>query len=292
MTTLERNPATTDVRRPADGPDPGPGSDRGHDHAYWAVVDCWNITRRTLTHYQRQPAAIVWQLGFPILSLLLYGYVFGSAMKVPGGGDYREFLMPGMFAMTMAMGFMNTAVAVVTDASKGVVDRFRSMPMAPSAFASGRGAADLVVAAAELTILAVTALLIGWRADGGLLGALGAFGLLLLLRFSLIWVGVWLGMLVPTPEAAGGLYAVAFPFTMISSTFVSPSLMPDWLGFVAAWNPISSTATATRELFGNPVAGGGTWVEEHALLMAVVWPLVITLVFLPLAVRRFQRLSR
>ncbi|CAM5382394.1 hypothetical protein SBADM41S_01365 [Streptomyces badius] len=166
------------------------------------------------------------------------------------------------------------------------------MPMAPSAFASGRGAADLVVAAAELTILAVTALLIGWRADGGVLGALGAFGLLLLLRFSLVWVGVWLGMLVPTPEAAGGLYAVAFPLTMISSTFVSPSLMPDWLGFVAAWNPISSTATATRELFGNPVAGGGTWVEENAPLMAVVWPLAITLVFLPSAVRRFRRLSR
>ncbi|MFF3972201.1 ABC transporter permease [Streptomyces rubiginosohelvolus] len=288
MTTLERNPATTDVRRPGDGP----GPDRGHSLAYWAVSDCWNITRRTLTHYQRQPVAIVWQLGFPILSLLLYGYVFGSAMMVPGGGGYREFLMPGMFAMTMAMGFMNTAVAVVTDASKGVVDRFRSMPMVPSAFASGRGAADLVVSAAELTILAGTALLIGWRADGGVLGALGAFGLLLLLRFSLIWVGVWLGLLVPTPDAAGGLYAVAFPLTMISSTFVSPSLMPDWLGFVAAWNPISSTATATRELFGNPVAGGGTWVEEHALLMAVVWPLVITLVFLPLAVRRFQGLSR
>ncbi|MFD8585279.1 ABC transporter permease [Streptomyces californicus] len=279
MTALEQNPVATGVRRP-------------RATAYWAVSDCWNIARRVLTHYQRQPVAIVWQLGFPILSLLLYGYVFGSAMKVPGGGDYREFLMPGMFAMTMAMGFMNTAVAVVTDASKGVVDRFRSMPMAPSAFAAGRGTADLVVAAAELAILAVTALLIGWRADGGVPAALGGFGLLLLLRFSLIWVGVWLGMLVPTPEAAGGLYAVAFPVTMISSTFVSPSLMPDWLGFLAAWNPISSTATAVRELFGNPVAGGGTWVEEHALLMAVVWPLVLTLVFLPLAVRRFQRLSR
>ncbi|MFH9265987.1 ABC transporter permease [Streptomyces sp. NPDC017546] len=280
MTTLERNPAA------ATGPD------REQGLAYWAVTDCWNITRRILTHYQRHPSAVVWQLGFPILSVLLYGYVFGSAMKVPGGGDYREFLMPGMFAMTMAMGFMNTAVAVVTDAAKGVVDRFRSMPMAPSAFVSGRGAADLVVAAAELTILAATALLIGWRADRGVPAALGAFGLLLLLRFSLIWVGVWLGMLVPTPEAAGGLYAVAFPVTMISSTFVAPSLMPGWLGTIAAWNPISSTATATRELFGNPVAGGGTWVEEHALLMALVWPLAITLVFLPLAVRRFQRLSR
>ena len=118
MTTLERNPATTDVRRPGDGP----GPDRGHGLAYWAVSDCWNITRRTLTHYRRRPVAIVWQLGFPILSLLLYGYVFGSAMKVPGGGDYREFLMPGMFAMTMAMGFMNTAVAVVTDASGNAVE--------------------------------------------------------------------------------------------------------------------------------------------------------------------------
>ncbi|MFE3674957.1 ABC transporter permease [Streptomyces griseus] len=265
---------------------------RDHGSVLWAVTDCWNITRRTLTHYQRHPSAVVWQLGFPILSVLLYGYVFGSAMKVPGGGDYREFLMPGMFAMTMAMGFMNTAVAVVTDAARGVVDRFRSMPMAPSAFASGRGAADLVVAAAELTILAVTALLMGWRAEGGVPAGLAAFGLLLLLRFSLIWVGVWLGMLVPTPEAAGGLYAVAFPVTMISSTFVAPSLMPGWLGTIAAWNPISSTATATRELFGNPVAGGGTWVEKHAVLMAVVWPLAITLVCLPLAVRRFQRLSR
>ncbi|MYR98086.1 MULTISPECIES: ABC transporter permease [unclassified Streptomyces] len=279
MTTLERKPAVT-------------GRLREHGLAYWAVSDSWNTTRRVLTHYRRSPASIVWQLGFPILSVLLYGYIFGSAMKVPGGGDYREFLMPGMFTMTMTMGFMNTAVAVVTDARKGVVDRFRSMPMAPSAFASGRGVADLVVAAAELTILAITALLIGWRAGGGVTAALGAFGLLLLLRFGLIWVGVWLGLLVPTPEAAGGLYAAAFPLTMISSTLVAPSLMPDWLGTVAAWNPISSTATATRELFGNPVAGGSTWVEEHALLMAVVWPLVITLVFLPLAVRRFRRLSR
>lgn len=184
MTVLELNART------------GPERSRAH----WLLADCWNITRRSLTHYQRQPLAIVWQLGFPIVSVLLYGYVFGSAMKVPGGGDYREFLMPGMFATTMTMGFMNTAMAVVTDAGKGVIDRFRSMPMAPSAVAVGRGAADLVVACAELTILALTALAIGWRAGGGPLEAAGAFGLLLLLRFSLIWVGVWLGLMVPTPS--------------------------------------------------------------------------------------------
>ncbi len=267
------------------------GAERGR--AYWAVADTLNITRRYLTHFQRQPIMIAWQLGFPIISVLLYGFVFGEAMKVPGGeGDYKQFLMPGMFVMTMAFGFMNTAMGVVTDASKGVIDRFRSMPMAPSAVSAGRGLSDLVVACAELTILTLTALAIGWRPGNGALNAVGAFALLLLLRFSLIWVGVWLGLLVPSAEAAGGLYAVAFPLTMVSSVFVAPSLMPDWLGPVAAWNPVSSTGTAARELFGNPGAGGSSWIEQNAVLMAVVWPLVLTAVFLPMAVRRFKRLSR
>ncbi|MEV0120752.1 ABC transporter permease [Streptomyces sp. NPDC050703] len=270
-------------------------SRRPHGRLFWALADSGNITRRYLTHFLRQPVTIAWQLGFPIISVLLYGFVFGEAMKVPGGGDdgdYKQFLMPGMFVMTMAFGFMNTAMAVVTDASKGVIDRFRSMPMAPSAVASGRGLTDLVVACAELTILAATALAIGWRSSAGIADTALAFALLLLLRFSLIWVGVYLGLVVPTPEAAGGLYAVAFPLTMISSVFVAPSLMPDWLAPVAAWNPVSSTGTAARELFGNPGAGGSSWVEQHAVLMAVVWPLAISLVFLPLAVRRFKALSR
>ncbi|MFE5709960.1 ABC transporter permease [Streptomyces sp. NPDC056501] len=260
--------------------------------AYWAVADCWTLVRRTLLNYRRQPLAIVWQLGFPIVSVLLYGFVFGSAMRVPGGGDYREFLMPGMFTMTMAFGLMNTATAVVSDSGKGVVDRFRSMPMAPSAVATGRGLSDLLVATAELAILAATAIAIGWTSDGGAGPTLLGFGLLLLLRFSLIWVGVWCGLMVPNTEAAGALYAVIFPVTMISSVYVAPSLMPSWLGPVAAWNPISSTVTATRELFGNPGADGGTWVEQHAVLMAFAWPLVLTAVFLPLAVRRYQALSR
>ncbi|WP_328769700.1 ABC transporter permease [Streptomyces sp. NBC_00286] len=267
------------------------GQSSSHGRAYWALADCWNIVRRGLTHYQRQPVNIAWMLGFPILSVLLYGYVFGSAMKVPGGGDYKDFLMPGMFVMTMAFGFINTATLVVYDSTNGVIDRFRSMPMAPSAVVAGRGATDLIMACAELTILMLTAVAMGWRPNGGL-DFLLAFGLLLWLRLSLIWLGVWLGLLVPNPEAAGGLFAVAFPLTMISSIFVAPQLMPDWLGFVAAWNPISSTAAATRELFGTPVGSGDSWVEQHALLMSGVWPVILTAIFLPLAVRRFQELSR
>jgi ABC-2 type transport system permease protein len=259
---------------------------------YWAVADCWTIVLRGLTHYVRQPSNIAWQLGFPIVSVLLFGYVFGSAMSVPGGGDYRTFLMPGMFGMTMAMGFMNTAYVVVYDSARGVTDRFRSMPMSPSAVVTGRGVGDLIGATLDLVVLALTALAVGWRSDGGLPGTLGAFGLLLLLRFALIWIGVLLGLLVPNEEAAGSLFAVAFPFAMISSAFVAPSLMPHWLGTIAMWNPVSATVTASRELFGNPVAAGDTWIEQHAMLMAIVWPVAITAVFLPLAVRRYQRLSR
>ncbi|MCW5250844.1 ABC transporter permease [Streptomyces sp. SHP 1-2] len=278
------------VLTPADA-GTGAVAEGGHGRLYWLLADCANVVRRGMTHYRRRPVNIAWQLGFPILSVLLYGYVFGSAMRVPGGGDYLDFLMPGMFVMSMAFGFVNTATLVVHDSTKGVIDRFRSMPMASSAVVAGRGMTDLLVACAELAIMMLTGLAMGWRPEGGW-GFLGAFGLLLWLRFALIWLGVWLGLLVPNPEAAGGLFAVAFPLTMISSIFVAPQLMPDWLGRLAAWNPLSSTAAVTRDLFGTPVAGADDWIGGHALLMAWVWPAVLTAVFLPLAVRRFQRLGR
>jgi ABC-2 type transport system permease protein len=197
-----------------------------------------------------------------------------------------------MFAMTMAFGFMNTAWMVAIDKEKGVTDRFRSMPMAPSAVVSGRGVSDVLSASIDLLVLAVIAIVVGWRSDGSLMATCYAFFLLLLLRFSLIWIGVYLGLLVPNQEAAGNLFAIAFPFGMISSVFTPPSLMPAWLGAIAMWNPVSSTANAVRELFGNPVPTGDSWIEQNALLMAVVWPILITVVFLPLAVRKYQRLSR
>lgn len=267
-------------------PDRGPVA-----RARWAVADCLTVVRRDLTHLAAEPSRIAWQLGFPIVSVLLFVFVFGSAMDVGDGADYVAYAMPGMFALTMSFGFMNTAMAVVIDREKGVTDRFRSMPMTPSAVVTGRGVSDVLHAVLDLVVLAVIALVVGWRSGGGLPATLTAFGLLLWLRFALIWVGVWLGLVTPNQESAGNLFAVAFPFGMISSAFTPPHLMPDWLGAIALWNPVSATATATRELFGNPVAGGGTWIEQNALLMAGLWPALITAVFLPLAVRRFQRLG-
>jgi ABC-2 type transport system permease protein len=267
------------------------GVDAGERRLYWAIADCWTMVRRGLLYYVRQPSIIAWQLGFPIVSVLLFVYVFGSGMSI-GAADYKAFALPGMFAMTMAFGFMNTAWAMAIDKEKGVTDRFRSMPMSRSAVVSGRGVADILGAAVDLLVLAVIALIIGWRADGSVMATLSAFALLLLLRFALIWIGVYLGLLVPNQEAAGNLFALAFPFGLISSVFTPPSLMPEWLGTIAMWNPVSSTANAIRELFGNPLPLGNSWIEQHALLMAIVWPAIITAIFLPLAVRRYQRLSR
>jgi ABC-2 type transport system permease protein len=135
---------------------------------YWAITDCWTMVRRGLLYYVRQPSIIAWQLGFPIVSVLLFVYVFGSGMSI-GAADYKAFALPGMFAMTMAFGFMNTAWAIAIDKEKGVTDRFRSMPMAPSAVVSGRGLADVLGAAVDLLVLAIIALVVGWRSDGSLL---------------------------------------------------------------------------------------------------------------------------
>lgn len=264
----------------------------------WAVKDSWTIVLQEFTHLLRQPSTFAWQLGMPVVMVLMFVYVFGSSMDVIGEGageGYIDFAMPGMFAMTMAFGFMNTAFAVTLNKEKGFMDRFRSMPMSSSAVVTGRGVADVIHAAVDLAIIAGLALVIGWRSGGSFAATLLAFGLLLWLRLSLIFVGIWLGLLINNTETAGSLFAVAFPLGFISSVFAPPEMMPSWLGGVAAWNPVSSTANAIRELFETPGAGVGPasyWIDGHAVLGALAWPVVIMLVFVPLAVRQFKNLSK
>jgi ABC-2 type transport system permease protein len=258
----------------------------------WALRDSWAITRRDMTHWVAQPAMIVAELAYPITFVLLFAYVFGSAMTVPGGGDYREFLMPGMFAQTMAFGIGGTMAAVAADVERGITDRFRAMPMSRVAVVAGRSIADMLNSAVSLAIMIACGLVVGWAPHNGPADTLAAIGLLLWLRFACLWAGILIGLMVRGAEAIGAVWGLLFPVTMITSAFVAPELMPDWLGFLAEWNPISSTVTATRELFGNPVAPGDSWVAQHAVVMAVVWPLVLVAIFLPLAVRRYQRLSR
>lgn len=258
----------------------------------WAIADGATITRRDLAHWVANPAPVVVGLVFPIMIVLMFGYLFGGAIEVPGGGSYREFLMPGIFALTMVFGLEATMVAVTTDAGKGITDRFRSMPMAPSAVVVGRSAADMLNSALGLLVLIGCGLLVGWQARGGLVAALAAVGLLLLLRFGLLWVGIYLGLISKSPETVAAVQILVWPLGFLSVAFVAPETMPGWLAAITEWNPLSSTITATRELFGNPGWGGDSWIAQHALLMAVVWPVVIVAVFFPLAVRRYQRLGR
>lgn len=257
----------------------------------WTVADSLTLTQRNLAHWARNPGTLITSLMFNVLMVLIFGFLFGGALTVPGGGSYREFLMPGMFVMTMVFGISMTTIAVATDMERGVTDRFRSMPMSPSAALVGRAVADMLFSVVTLVVMMLVGLAVGWRVHGSFGDLLAAVGLVLLLRFALIWIGIYLGLTMKGQEAVQGVQILEFPLGFLSSAFVSPDTMPSWLGAIAEWNPLSSTVAAIRELFGNPGWGGESWVVENARLMAVAWPLLLLLVFFPLAVRRYRTLD-
>ncbi|MDW3848054.1 ABC transporter permease [Micromonospora sp. BRA006-A] len=258
-----------------------------------ALTDGWLMAGRNMRHVVRAPEEIVIYFSLPIMFVLVFGYVFGSGMSVPGDGSYREFLLPGVFVMTMLYGLGATASAIAVDTGRGVVDRFRSLPMARSALLSGRAGADLVRACLEMITLVVCGLLVGWQWRDGTGPALAAVALILLLRVAMTWVGILFGLLVPNPDTvAVVVFPLAFPLTALSNVFVAPELMPDWLGAIAAWNPLSATVAAARDLFGNPGLSGDSWPARHALELAIAWPLALIAVAAPAAVRRYRRLGR
>ncbi|MCZ2847090.1 ABC transporter permease [Modestobacter sp. VKM Ac-2978] len=261
------------------------------ERARWAVADALAVAGRDVAHWRRQPAAVLVGALFPVLLLLMFTYLLGGGMVVPGGGDYRDFLVPGMLALAMVFGVEATMTAVVTDTARGITDRFRSLPMASSAVVAGRCLADLGSSLVGLAVLMVAALAVGWR-PAGVVPALAAVGLLVLLRLAFLWIGIYLGLLARDPSMVVAVQILVWPFAFLSNAFVAASSMPGWLATVAEWNPVAGTVTAVRELFGAPVGAGGGWATEHALLLAVGWPLVLTVVFAALSIRRFQGLSR
>jgi ABC transporter DrrB family efflux protein len=255
----------------------------------WAAADSWTMTRRELAHWARQPVRIVVGLVFPVMLLLMFNYLVGGGRGVDG--DNTEFLVPGMLALTMAFGLESTMLAVTQDLTKGVIDRFRSMPMVSGSVLVGRSVADMLQSVAALAVMIGVGYAVGWRWHNGVAAALGAVGLLLLLRFAMLWIGIQLAMVAGKPEMVQAVQILVWPVGFLSNVFATPESMPGWLGSVVEWNPMSATATAVRDLFGNPGGAGGSWAAEHAGLLAVVWPVALIAVFFPLAVRRFARLS-
>lgn len=253
--------------------------------------ESWILTQRDLRHWRRDPWGPIFGIAFTVMLLLVFGYLLGGAITLPGGGDYLAYLLPGMFALSMMFGVETTMAAVGADARKGVTDRFRSLPMSGVAVSTGRAGADLVNSAVQLAVLVVGGLLLGWRPGGGPAAALLALALLLWLRFAVLWVGIFLGLTFRGEGSTTAVQVLVWPVAFLSGLFVSPETMPGWLGTVAAWNPVSATATAARELFANPTGLTGGVLVEHAVLVAFLWPLALSLVFVPLSARAFRRLG-
>ncbi|MFV5998867.1 ABC transporter permease [Streptomyces sp. NPDC056231] len=251
--------------------------------------DSWVIARRNLRRMTRMPEIVVFGLMQPVMFVLLFSYVMGGAIRVPGGG-YREFLMAGIFAQTVTFAVAGASAGIAEDMTKGLVDRFRSLPMARSAVLAGRTLADAVQTAFILLVLAMVALLVGWRVHHGVLQALGAFVLLLLLGYAFSWIGALIGLSVRSPEAATSAGLIwLFPLTFLSNAFVPVNTMPGWLQAIAYWNPFSATVQACRKLFGNPGADGAqSWPMRHPVEASALWSLLILALFSWLSVRKYR----
>jgi ABC-2 type transport system permease protein len=250
------------------------------------------IAKRNLIKIKRVPDILVFTTVSPIMFVLLFAYVFGNSIDVPGV-NYREFLIAGIFAQTVVFGATFTGAGLAEDIQKGVIDRFRSLPMARSAVLVGRTTSDVLYNVISLTIMSITGLLVGWRIRGSFLEAVAAFVLLLLFAYAFSWVMAWVGLLVPSPEVVNNAsFIVIFPLTFIAITFVPSENLPTVLRTFAEWNPISTVTQASRDLFGNtnPAAPPpDVWPLRNPEIYTLIWVGIILAVFVPLANRQYRK---
>jgi ABC transporter DrrB family efflux protein len=259
---------------------------------WWSFRNSLVLARRGVARIVREPSQLLDVTVQPIIFVLLFVYVFGSAIQIPGGGNYHEYLIGGMFGMALVGTAQGTAIGVSTDMAIGLIDRFRSLPIARSAVLAGRVFADLLTEVIAIVVLVITGLAVGWGIHNGAGDALAAFGLCLLIAFAMTWVGACAGMLVKNPEAAQAVGLIFFlPIVFISNTFVPTQGMPAWLRVVAEWNPVSAVASSCRNLFGNPNPSANipVWPMQHPELATILWSIGLIAVFAPLAVYFYRR---
>ncbi|MFC5146082.1 ABC transporter permease [Streptomyces aureoversilis] len=260
-----------------------------------SVRDSLVVAKRNLIRMARIPEVVIFGLIQPIMFVVLFSYVFGGSIAVGGSTDpdtYRQFLMAGIFAQTVTFATAGAGAGIADDMHKGLIDRFRSLPMARGAVLTGRTLADLVQTALTLVVLAIVAVIVGWRTYEGIPKAVAGFALLLLLGYAFSWIGALIGLTVRTPEAAtsGGLIWL-FPLTFISNAFVPADNMPTVLRVIAEWNPFSATVQAARQLFGNLPEGypvPDAWPMQHPVWASLIWSVLIIALFRTLSVRKFR----
>jgi len=259
------------------------------------MSDAAVVAKRNLIKIKRVPELLVFTTLSPIMFVLLFAYVFGGAIAQGNPQLYREFLIAGIFAQTVIFGATLTGAGLADDVQKGIIDRFRSLPMAPSAVLTGRTLSDVVNNVIVLLVMSLTGLIVGWRIRSSLLEAVAGYGILILFAYAISWVMAWVGLLVPSPEVFNqATFIVIFPITFIANTFVPLEALPGPLRIFAEWNPVSSITQAARELFGNDalVAPATVWPLQHPVLYTLIWSVIILLVFIPLTNLQYRRATR
>lgn len=258
-----------------------------------ALTDGWVVAQRNLIKIKRVPEVLVFVLISPIMFVLLFAYVFGGAIDVPGDIDYKEFLIGGIFAQTVVFGATFTGAGLAEDMQKGIIDRFRSLPMSPAAVLVGRTTSDVVYNVLSLIIMALTGLLVGWRVREGVVDMFAGFLLLLVFAYAISWVMAYIGLLVPSVEVINNAsFIVIMPLTFVSNAFVPQDSFDGVLETFVNWNPVSTLTQACRELFGNIAPGTSVpdaWSMQHPALYTLLWVVLILVVFVPLSVRQYRR---
>jgi ABC transporter DrrB family efflux protein len=253
------------------------------------IRDTLVFARRNVEHIRQIPEKLLDVTMQPIMFVLLFGFVFGGAINVPG--NYREYLIGGILIQSLAFGMMGPAMSIASDLGEGVIDRFRSLPAAKGSYLLGHFVAELGGLALSIAILTGTGFAIGWRTHAAIGSVVGAVALLLLFSAAMIWTGTWVGMMVRSTDAVQGvMFTLVFPLTFLSNAFVPIESMPRWLQPVAVWNPASTMVAAVRHLFGNPEAPlvRTSWALEHAVLMSVIYCGLMLVVAVPMALRRYR----
>ncbi|KUI20374.1 ABC transporter [Mycobacterium sp. GA-1285] len=252
----------------------------------------WIMVKRNMIHTKRMPEMLSDVTAQPIMFVLLFAFVFGASIPNPGGTNYREFLLPGIQAQTIVFSAFVVASGITADVEKGIIDRFRSLPISRSSVLIGRSIASLIHSSLGVVVMALTGLAIGWRIRGSVAEAVLAFALVLVFGFGMIWFGILVGSLLRSVEAVNGvMFTVLFPITFLANTFVPTEPMPHWLRVIAEWNPVSSLAQAMRQLWGNggPAPESAQLPLHHPVLATVIWSLLLTAVFAPFALRAYAR---
>ncbi|MFW0794284.1 ABC transporter permease [Gordonia sp. CPCC 205515] len=267
-------------------------SHRPSIHQTSVLQQSWIMVKRNMIHTKRMPEMLSDVTIQPIMFVLLFAYVFGASITNTGDVSYKEFLLPGIMGQTIVFTAFIVATGITADLEKGIIDRFRSLPISRSSVLIGRSIASLLHSSIGIVVMAITGLAIGWRIHNGFAEAVLAFALVLLFGFGMIWFGILIGSWLRSVEAVNGfMFSTLFPITFLSNAFVPTAPMPTWLRTIAEWNPVSALVQAMRVLWGNgPAAGPGSpWPLVHPVLATLIWSVVLTAVFAPFALRAYTK---